>query len=79
MLSCFHSRRGRRALTDKVTKEIEDWPLVQKAYESGQYDRLINEALYGQPEAPPWSWDGHVTPANSLAAAADTIDVKDEN
>lgn len=65
-------------IRDKVTKEIEDWPLVQKAYESGQYDRLINEALYGQPEAPSWSWDGHVTPANSLAAA-DTTDVKDEN
>ncbi|WP_139111621.1 hypothetical protein [Ralstonia solanacearum] len=44
-----------------------------------QYDRLINEALYGQPEAPSWSWDGHVTPANSLAAATDTTDVKDEN
>ncbi|MGK5065182.1 hypothetical protein [Janthinobacterium sp. LB3P112] len=39
-------------LRDKVTKETEDWPLIQKQYEDGKYDRMLNEALYGQPESP---------------------------
>lgn len=39
-------------IRDKVTKEVEDWPLIQKQYEEGRYESLINEALYGKPDVP---------------------------
>jgi len=39
-------------LKNKVTKETDDWPQIQKQYEEGRYENLINETLYGKSEAP---------------------------
>jgi len=36
--------------SDKVTKEIEDWPSIKRQYEASKYESLINEALYGKPD-----------------------------
>lgn len=36
-------------LRDKVTKEIDEWPLIKEQYEKSNYDQKINEALMGNP------------------------------